>query len=117
MLELSDLPGEGPATLPGVKAAMRLTDDADNDRITALVAAVNALVRSWRCSEAAQGRAEWPANITEGATMLTVRLFRRKNSPAGVEALGEAGPVYVMRSDPDVAMLLGLGSWSRPGLG
>lgn len=117
MAELAGLPLEGPATLEGAKASMSIEDDDDNDRLEALVDAVNTLVRSWRCSQPAVGLEAWPANLVEGATMLTVRLFRRKNSPAGVEAMGEAGPVYVMRSDPDVAMLLGLGAWAKPAVG
>jgi hypothetical protein len=49
--------------------------------------------------------------------MMAGRLFRRRESPAGVAAFGELGAVYVMRNDPDVAMLLGLGSWAKPMVG
>lgn len=119
MPELADLPAEGPATLGGVRAFLRykaadVSDDAD---ITDKVLAVNALVRGWRCSQDAVGAAVFPANVVTGANMLAGRLFRRRESPAGVAAFGDMGAVYVMRNDPDVAMLLGLGSWSSPGLG
>lgn len=119
MAELPNLPATGPATRSGAKAALGIAADdvTDDARLDALVAAVNGKVRGWRCSAAAQGAAEWPGHLVEGATMLVVRLFRRKNSPAGVEAFGELGPVYVMRTDPDVAMLLGLGSWAPPAVG
>jgi len=53
----------------------------------------------------------------QGATMLAARLHRRKGSPAGVEAFGSLGAAYVMRTDPDIAMFLKLGSWQRPQVG
>jgi len=117
--ELPDLPGEGPATLPGVRSFLRFRDEdtTDNASLEDVLAGVNALVRTWRCSQAAQGEADWPPNVELGANMMAGRLFRRRESPAGVAAFGDMGAVYVMRNDPDVAMLLGLGSWSSPGLG
>lgn len=115
------LPPGGPATVAGVKGAQGITDVRDDSRLAALVGAVNALVRTWPCSEPARGLEDWQApevaNVVEGATMLAGRLFRRKNSPAGVEAFGADGAVYVQRNDPDVAMLLGLGAWQGPAVG
>lgn len=120
MAELENLPpGEGPTTLARVKARLRIAaeDTTDDDELTELVAAVNAQVRGWPVSSTAVGLESWPENIALGARMLVCRLYRRRNSPAGVEAFGEAGAVYVMRQDPDVAMLLKLGSWSPPAVG
>jgi len=117
MSEVPGLPEGGPATLEGVRDFLRITDGTDDDRITAVVAAVNARVRSWPCCLDSVDAEEFTANVTEGATMLAGRLFRRRESPAGVAAFGELGPVYVMRNDPDVAMLLNLGTWSRPQVG
>lgn len=113
MPELTGLPTEGPATLAGVKSALRVKDSADDDRIGAIVAAVNVKVRGWPVSRAAvdvDGDPDrpWPADIVQGATMLAARLWRRKDSPAGVEAVGELAPAYVMHNDPDIAMLLRL---------
>lgn len=59
----------------------------------------------------------WPPNIRLGAKMLAARLYRRRNSPAGVESLGELGPVYVSRNDPDLAQLLCIGRYERPKVG
>jgi len=115
--ELVGLPVGGPTTLDAVKLQLAITDDRDDDRITAQVVAVNRMVRTWRCSTAAVGQVEWPADIVLGATLLAARFFRRKNSPAGVEAMGSQGAVYVMRSDPDVAQLLQLGVHSYPTVG
>lgn len=117
MPELTGLPAEGPATLPAVKVQLRVKDAADDDRLAPIVAAVNTLVRSWPVSAAAVGAPAWPADIVLGANMLAARLWRRKDSPAGVEVFAADGAAYVMRNDPDIAMTLKLGSWSRPQLG
>lgn len=117
--ELAGLPDGGPATLAGVKNHLSITDSADDTRITATVDAVNRMVRSWPCSEVAVDADTWDgaADVVEGATMLAARLFRRRESPAGVASLGPQGAVYVMRSDPDVAMLLRLGAYAGPEVG
>lgn len=59
----------------------------------------------------------WGADVQAGAQLLTARIWRRRQSPAGVESVGELGAVYVQRRDPDVAMLLGLGTWRPPLVG
>lgn len=59
----------------------------------------------------------WDDRTTLGAVILTVRLIRRRNSPAGVEAFGDLGAVYVRRNDPDVAQMLRLDGWARPRIG
>jgi hypothetical protein len=123
--ELTGLPAQGPATLGGVRAFLRYREDdhTDDTELAAVVAATNALVRTWPCSAPAQtpeGEEPprgWPANVERGADMMAGRLFRRRESPAGVAAFGDLGAVYVMRNDPDVAMLLGLGSWSSGAVG
>jgi hypothetical protein len=49
--------------------------------------------------------------------MLAARLYRRRNSPEGVATFTADGAVYVQRNDPDVGMLLGIGSWAPPVVG
>lgn len=121
--ELVGLPVGGPTSVALVKDYLAISDSRDDTRLETIVAAVNAQVRSWRCSEAAVVEPpappleDWPGNIVLGATMLGARLLRRKNSPGGVEAFGTDGAVYVSRTDPDVAQLLGLGSWQPPVVG
>lgn len=117
--ELAGLPEGGPATLPEVKADLGITDDRDDARLEAIVGAVNHLVRSWPVSEGAVD-GTWADDAPDahlGARMLAGRLFRRKGSPAGVEAFGSAGAAYVMRNDPDIAMLLALGPYAPPQVG
>lgn len=115
--EWPDLPPEGPATLPNVKTQLAITDSKDDERLTFIIGAVNSQVRTWPVAEQGTGEDQWPVRIQLGAVMLCTRLFRRKNSPAGVESFGSNGAVYVQRNDPDIAMLLGLGSWSAPQVG
>ena len=117
--ELVGLPDGGPTTLPAVKARLRIAadDTRDDAELADVVDAVNARVRRWPVAELAVGHETWPTDVALGAAMLAARLWRRRNSPAGVEAMGPDGATYVMRNDPDVAMLLRLGSWQPPGLG
>jgi hypothetical protein len=115
--ELVGLPDGGPTSVPMVKAWLAITDVRSDDQLEPIVAAVNNSVRSWRISELAVGAEEWPARIAHGATMLAARLFRRRNSPGGVESFGTDGAVYVSRNDPDFALLLQLGNYQRPQVG
>ena len=111
------LPAAGPASIEQVRTDLSI-DAADNRHdpaIGAVVAAVNAAVRSWPVSQHVSG--EWPANVERGANMLAARLYRRRESPAGVAAFGDLGPVYVQRNDPDVALLLNLGAYAKPAVG
>lgn len=117
--ELVGLPPEGPTTLALVKAHLAMTDSRDDARVQAIVDAVNRVVRCWPASTPAVDAADWSGapDAVEGATMLAARLWRRKGSPAGVEAMGTLGATYVMRNDPDIAMLLQLGPYAGPQVG
>ena len=77
-----------------------------------VVRAVNALMVRYKGDHS-----EWPEYWRQGARMLATRIYRRRDSPAGVEAMGELGPVYVQRNDPDLAQLLELGRYARPMVG
>ena len=72
--------------------------------------AASALVNAW-CGK------KWSESQELGAIMLAARLFRRRNSPGGVETLGDITPVYVSRRDPDIAMLIGISTWQKPRVG
>nr|DAL07354.1 MAG TPA: head to tail adaptor [Caudoviricetes sp.] len=77
-----------------------------------VVAAVNALIINYKGD-----RDDWPSHWKHGAKMLAMRIYRRRDSPGGVEALGELGPVYVSRNDPDLAQLLEIGRYANPVVG
>lgn len=117
--ELVGLPEGGPTSVPELRTQLSMaeSDVRSNAELAAIVAAVNSEVRTWQVAADAVDAEAWPDRIVQGTTMLAARLFRRKGSPAGVEAFGSLGAAYVMRTDPDIAMLLKLGSWSRPQVG
>lgn len=92
-----------------VRAWLGLEEGRDAEELELSVAAVNALVPTW-----IDVPTPVPSNIKLGATALAARVYRRKNSPGGIESIGDLGPVYVSRSDPEIAMLLGLGNFRKP---
>lgn len=107
-------PEADPTSTENVKAHLKIADDVDDAAIGSAVAAVNVFVRRTEKArrvgivDPAPVPNDWPADLTQGATMLAARLFKRRNSPNGVEAFAVAGPVYVRRNDPDIGMLLDL---------
>lgn len=119
MPEIPGLPVAGPTTLAAVKERLRVTDATDDDRLQDIVDAVNVRVRRWPVAATATETdpAAWTSDVVLGSTMLAARLWRRKDSPAGVETMGDLGPVYVQRNDPDIALLLRLGAYGGDGLG
>jgi hypothetical protein len=106
-------PGPGPAVAADVAArlggidptACQLEVDAVNDLCTV------------QLGVAANADGTWPPRKALGATMLAVRLYRRRDSPAGVATFGAEGAAYVTRNDPDVAQLLGIGAYAPPRVG
>lgn len=55
--------------------------------------------------------------IVEAGVLLAARLYARKGSPGGLASFGDFGPGAVLRVDPDVERLLGVGRYSRPVVG
>lgn len=114
---------DGPTSAELVKAHLKITDAVDDAGIAGAVAAVNQLVRELPIAapfNTDPAPADWDtagARIVQGATMLAARLFERRNSPNGVAAFGDGATAYVQRNDPDVALLLRIGSYSRPAVG
>src|SRR5215212_5754719 len=119
MSEVAGLPATGPATLATVKAELSYTtvDAARDARLQLRVDAANAYVRTLPIASDALTYSvappAWPPYVTMGATMLATRLWRRKDSPAGVEAYADTA-VYVARNDPDIAQLLKIGNYTPP---
>ena len=114
MSEVPGLPASGPVSLATVKAELAYTnaDAARDARLQLRVDAVNSWVRQLPVASDALTYGTpppaWPGYITTGATMLATRLWRRKDSPSGVEAFTDGTAFYVQRNDPDVARLLRL---------
>jgi hypothetical protein len=109
-------PSVPPTTATAVREWLSLTGEqaADEAKVTDYVAAANVLVARW-CTPDADG--EWSAAVHLGARMLAGRLYRRRNNPAGLADYAAEGPVFVQRNDPDIAALLGIGSYTRPRVG
>lgn len=61
-------------------------------------------------------RVQWAETTYLGALMLAARLYRRRNSPAGVEAVGDS-MTYVTRYDSDISRLLRIDQFNRPVIG
>lgn len=107
-----------------VKLWLNLSDDVDDQLVDACVAAANAFVASipYLNPPTVTPPIDPPVEpvvdpqTAQGATMLAARLYRRRNSPGGVEAYTDAA-VYVARTDPDVALLLKLGPNKPPQVG
>ena len=106
-----------------VKAWLRLdpTDTTDDDLISQVVDATNAWVAGSaymidRGLGPAPWPAQWPEDVTQGAVMLAARLYRRRNTPGGIESMADAA-VYVPRRDSDVDRLLHMGAWAPPRAG
>jgi hypothetical protein len=102
----------GPATAAAVAEQLSWSaedqqDAAKLEPLEPTVAAANAVVRAYATTTD-------PDRLARGAVQLAARLWRRRNSPEGVATLGADGAVYVQRTDPDIAMLLGMGSMYAP---
>lgn len=106
---MSDIDAE--ALAEATATALRVRDTDAGGMIDA-ARAVLALVSRWHGSID-----EWTNDVAHGAQLLCARIWRRRQSPGGVESHGELGPVYVRRNDPDVALLLGLGEHRPPMVG
>lgn len=84
--------------------------DADNGVLALVVGATLAYVRRLPVAS----NEEATDDVVLGATMLAARMYRRRNSPNGVEAVTESGTSYVARHDPDVSRLLQLDQHAAP---
>lgn len=51
-----------------------------------------------------------PATVKLGAAMLAHRWYARRGSPLGVAGYQELGAAGILRYDPDIARLLGIGT-------
>lgn len=108
---------DGPSTLATAKAWLNIDDNIDDQALTLVVGAVNESIRSFPVAQPVRDASEWPVKIQLGAAMLAARLWRRRDTPAGVEAFGGLGVAYVRRNDPDVAQLLELDAQAKPAIG
>lgn len=83
-----------PGLVPMVDAAARWVQDH--------VETVN-----WSAVAAAE---DVPADVYAGTLMLAWRWYQRRNSPLGVSGYQDYGTAPLLRHDPDIARLLGIGA-------
>lgn len=88
----------------------------DSDAILAdCVAAANSVVDRYIDSEQ---DIPTDSDAEQAATMLAARLYRRRNSPEGVQGITPEGvAVGIVRSDSDIARLLRIDSFAIPQVG
>jgi hypothetical protein len=91
------------------------TAAVDTDLLSDVCAAAEPVVVRHR-SDIGTDQATIPADVYQGAVMLAARLFRRRNSPAGIESMGES-VTYVASFDPDLDQFLRRGRYRIPGVG
>lgn len=110
-------PVTGPTSADEVVAWLQLGGDRVDaaEKVEPTVAAVNAVVRRWLSPDPVTG--EWSADHVQGAKMLAGRIYRRRNSALGMATFEGEGAAYVQRTDPDIALLLELGYYTRPAVG
>lgn len=104
-----------------VKRWLRLhdQDDSDDDLIFAACAMAEPYVQrcrpEWLTTDEAGTTTYVPdAETYQGAVMYAAREYRRRNSPAGIEAFGDAGTSFVARYDPDIERALQTGAYAPP---
>jgi hypothetical protein len=56
-------------------------------------------------------------DVVQAGLLLTSRLYARRSTPQGLASFGEFGPGTILRGDPDVDRLLGLGRHAPPKVG
>lgn len=66
---------------------------------------------------AAEDPTKVPARYRQAGLLSAARLWARRSSPAGLASYGEFGAAEVLRLDPDVSRLLGVGRYATPVVG
>lgn len=106
------LPVLNPITAAEVREWTGQRLDAANDSkvLHTVIAAVVEMVESWKSTHPDY----WPVRWRTATVMLIARYVRRRNSPSGVETVGDMGVAYVSRKDPDIAQMLEISTYTRP---
>ena len=107
-----------------VKSWLRLsaTDTTDDELLASSAAMAEPYVErcrpEWRGIDVTDPEAPVPvylpdAETYQAAVMLAGRVYRRRNSPAGIETFGDVVS-FVARYDPEIERALQTGSYARP---
>lgn len=92
---------------------------ATDPHLGRVVDATNALVTALpdKNTVTVYGVEQWAADTQLGAVMLAARLYTRRNSPNGIEAMSDGGATYVSRYDSDIARMLKIDQHALPRVG
>lgn len=96
---------------------LKVNGIAGDQTAAQVVAATNSFVSSLPSIRKHPETGDWHPDTILGATMLAARLWRRRNSPNGVEAVTEAGTSFVARYDSDISRLLRLDGYGPARIG
>lgn len=89
----------------------------DDTVLAACVVAANSVVTRY-AGEADDQTVPTLDDAEQAATMLAARLYRRRNSPEGIQGITPEGvAVGIVRSDADIARLLRIDSYTVPEVG
>lgn len=84
--------------------------DSDYDSLLMVAEAVVAYVSSLPVVVDLPTGEPLPPSVELGMVMLASRMYRRKNSPTGIDSVTADGVTYVTRYDSDIASMLRLDS-------
>lgn len=98
-----------------IKAWLKLpvADVEDDDLLDIIAVSVTSLIEDLPDVRRREDLT-WSDATHLAALMLGARLYRRRNSPAGVEAFTAQGVAYVARYDPDIARILRVDGFTKP---
>lgn len=92
-------------------SSLRVTvGESDYDSLLMVAEAVVAYVSSLPVVEDVPSGEPLPPSVELGMVMLASRMYRRRNSPTGIDTITADGVTYVTRYDSDIASLLRLDS-------
>lgn len=100
-----------------VRLWLNLNATDDPDLVAAVVEAANSVTARY-VGEVSAETIPSESDASLAATMLAARLYRRRNSPEGVQGVTPDGlAIGIVRSDPDIARLLRIDQFSTPQVG
>ena len=107
-----------------VRAWLKLPPDLDADLIATCCARTEVEVERARpdqwvyvvMADSTSGVYRPDAEVYNAAVMLAGRIYRRRNSPGGIEMFADS-VTYVARYDPEIQRALRQGAWTVPAVG
>ena len=91
-------------------------DTEETAALALVVDAVNVYVEALPSIDRDLALDQWAGTTRLGAIMLAARIYRRKNSPGGIESVGDT-MTFVSRYDSDISRLLNIDSFRKPSIG